>query len=100
MKIQINESPFPHFSLKFLSKEKSSILRNEILQSAREQNNLFREGSLGRVNALHGSPEQRDLLSNCPETVKVINQISEFLPSSIISAYSNCVDFPDLADHK
>ncbi len=60
---------------------------------------MFREGSLGRVNALHGSPEQRDLLSSCPETVKVISQISESLPSSIVSAYSDFVDFPDLADH-
>ncbi len=31
MDIQINESPFPHFSMQFLSKEKASILRNEIL---------------------------------------------------------------------
>ena len=31
--------------------------------------------------------------------IKVISQISEFLPSSVVRAYSDCVDFPDLAEH-
>lgn len=99
MDIEINDLPFPHFSYQFLGKKDAVVLKEEILQSARDQNNLFREGSLGRINALHGSAEQRELLSRCPETVKVIKQISEALPSSIIKAYSGCSDFPDLTKH-
>jgi hypothetical protein len=100
MDLEIKSYPFPNYSTQFISEDKAEIIRNEILQAARSQNKSFLNGSLGRINSLHGTEEQSQLLAQCPETVNVINEICDVLPAKLIEAYGECIEFPDVASHK
>ena len=100
MDLEIKAYPFPHYSTQLISEDEAEIIRNEILQAAGDQNNLFSDGSLGRINSLHGTEEQNQLLAQCPETVNLLNKICDVLPTRLIEAYGECVEFPNLASHK
>lgn len=94
-KISLKQLPFPHFQYKLVSAKLADKIRKEILFNAKE-GNLFKDGSIGRVNLLHNTNEQKKFLDTCLLTKKIIKDAKTFLHNNLYDVYKNCPLFPEI----
>ena len=92
VKINLKTNPFPYFEVNLISSKDAKLIRDEILSYSKD-NNIFQNGSIGRINLLHKTQEQLDFLQNCSLTRNKIEEVKLFLDQNLFKVYKNCPSF-------